>query len=289
MHRMKHWIVQTSGLRAFGEDEKLIMEALKAEGIPWYSIGVIPFTNEITGAETLPHEPGFLHCSTKMLRILSDETIPIAEIFPNVHIDEAHRLYNVLRASVFYDPKKFDQSFYKNEYALDSERLLLNHGARIMRIGDIMHEELQREYFIKPASDLKLFKGGVFDPGMSLYQQVCAGGMVENAFLEAKDDLVVLAHVREVTYEYRFLVVDGEVITGSQYLVHGEVKYDADVPQRLYDEAVRVAKLYKPALAFTLDLCLTGKNEIKIVEYNCINASGLYHCDIRKFARVLAA
>lgn len=44
------------------------------------------------------------------------------------------------------------------------------------------------------------------------------------------------------------------------------------------DIAKSYAQLYQPHDIFTMDLAETPEG-VKIVEYNCWNGSGLYHCD----------
>lgn len=54
----------------------------------------------------------------------------------------------------------------------------------------------------------------------------------------------------------------------------------------MVDIAKEYAKLYQPHEIFTMDLVETD-NGVKIVEYNCWNGSGLYHCDkIKLFKEV---
>lgn len=287
MHARKHWIIQNSGLRAWGPDEKLLIDALNAAGVPFYGVGVISFTNEVTIPEDLPDVPGFLHCSTKLLGILSRD-VPATEMFPQLESSKAEHMKGVLLASVSYDHNRFDQRYYRKSYLLEKEKVLLNHDSHIIPIKKVMHEELPYDVFIKPTSDLKLFKGGVFEAGRTLYQQVCSSGMVDSNFIDAKEDFVALAPLKEITREWRFLVVGKHVVTGSQYMKDGNIVYDEYIPPRVFEQAMTWATYYQPADMFTMDLCQLSNGELYIVEYNCINASGLYHCDIEKFARLLA-
>ena len=41
-------------------------------------------------------------------------------------------------------------------------------------------------------------------------------------------------------------------------------------------------KIYEPAEAFVIDVCLLLNGEMKIVEINCFNSSGFYDADIQK-------
>lgn len=47
-----------------------------------------------------------------------------------------------------------------------------------------------------------------------------------------------------------------------------------------------MARIYCPAKAFVLDICLY-QDEYKIVEINCINCSGFYDADMSKLIQAL--
>jgi hypothetical protein len=93
----------------------------------------------------------------------------------------------------------------------------------------------------------------------------------------------VVSSPKNVIDEYRFFVIDGHVLTGSQYRVNRQLKYrslDWGTEHTNARMAARdFAKLYHPADVFTLDVCKTDDGAFSIIEYNCFNASGLYACD----------
>jgi hypothetical protein len=271
--------IQTSGLRINEEAETRMLEALKAVGLRHHSFGCIPFTNELTGWEDFIVEPTFVHCSTKVLRILIDQSVKSNEIFVHATAEHAEALRQSLLAGIFYDPVAFDQATYiKSPYI---GQYLLNASARVLPISQVLHEELSYDAFFKPTTDLKAFKGGVVSAGMTLNQFIHEG-MVDVSLHEyiEQDGTVLMSQVKDIEREYRFFVVNGRVITGSQYMLHGEVEYDSTVPTTVFDQAQAWALLYEPARAFTLDIAVLSDGRLRIVEYNCINCSGLYHADV---------
>lgn len=264
-----------------------MLDGLEKSETCFVTFGCVPFTNEITGWETFPNEPMFVHCSTKVLRILTDMRLDPTEIFVGASPVEARQHYENLRAGLFYNELTFDQAVYiKNE---NVKPVLLNGDARIVPVKRFLDHEFEREYFVKPSTDLKAFKGGLIQPGYTLRQFLYEDGMVD-AHLESfikNNEPIVIARPQEVKREYRFFVVHGEVITGSQYMFDGHVLYSDIVPAPVQFTANEYARLYQPASVFTMDLCTLANGEIKIVEYNCVNCSGVYHTDIAKFAKAL--
>ncbi len=291
MHQpLDHWMIQSSGLRRSEDAESKIIRDLAAVDIPFVDFGVVPFTNEITGWENFRPTPGFIHCSTKVLRILTDDSLDPTTIFVGADAAKAKKLLWTMRTGLFYERQKFDQDLYRKSRILSSKQALLNHDARIMRMGDILYEEMPYDVFMKPTEDLKLFKGGIVEGGWSLFKHVTAGLADSEFFLkESEDKKVVVAQLKDITHEWRFFVVDKHVIACSQYMHHGRIKYNSHVPDFVQEAAERMCTYYAPAYAFTMDLCLTGEAEIKIVEYNCINCSGLYHADVTALAHRLSS
>ncbi|KQV54438.1 hypothetical protein ASD07_07925 [Duganella sp. Root336D2] len=74
------------------------------------------------------------------------------------------------------------------------------------------------------------------------------------------------------------MVVKGEVVRGSMYRFAGKATFSANIPGELMAAAGAVAQLYQPHAVFTMDLAETADG-IRIIEYNCWNASRLYASD----------
>ena len=96
-----------------------------------------------------------------------------------------------------------------------------------------------------------------------------------------------------INHEHRFYVCEGEIRTGSPYLIDGIVYHDEILSPR-YDEALRAAKSTVLALgsnqpvAYTLDM---GMDEVTgrwiIIEANPAWSSGIYGCDPVEVINVL--
>ena len=71
-----------------------------------------------------------------------------------------------------------------------------------------------------------------------------------------------------------------EILACSRYMLNNSVEPDTFVPGYFKEKAIEYSKLYQPADLFVMDLAETDSG-IKIVEYNCWNASGVYKCNLR--------
>ena len=98
---------------------------------------------------------------------------------------------------------------------------------------------------------------------------------------------MLVASPKQVNEEARFFVVDGRVVAGSTYRVHGRVLYrSVDSSNPLYlplrQFAEWMAREWQPAEAFVLDVARMGPEfkDLRVVEVNCLNSSGFYDANM---------
>jgi len=277
---MKHWLIQSSGLRRTDDMTTKLLNGLEQSGGTWSDFGVIPFTPEITNWENFPKADSyFVHCSTKALRLLTENKFKSTEIFVGAEENHANELLAACRRGIFYDPARFDMSVYLK----DLRRHLLNGRGEVVKLRDIMTTSFKTDKFIKPGRDLKLFTGGIVQGGTT-FEEYLETIQYDQHFQHSLDENVIVADPVEILAEWRFFVVSGKVAAGSQYRKFGKMHWTSDIPSYVYEEAKRMAGIYKPAKCFTMDLAMTGDLQIKIVEYNCINCSGLYNANVGNLA-----
>lgn len=174
--------------------------------------------------------------------------------------------------SVDYDVDKFDQQNYT---LLDLP--LLNSDANYFDYNDIKDYEFNKETFIKPSRDLKSFNGGVIYAGETIQNYIMRTGYSSP---NIETEKIIVSNIKQIHEEYRFFMHADKVLAASRYMVNSKVDPSNIIPQYVYDAALDYSKLYNPAKLYVMDLAITN-NGIKIVEYNCWNASGFYHCNIR--------
>ena len=136
------------------------------------------------------------------------------------------------------------------------------------------------EFFIKPCKDSKVFSGqgmtwDEFNEWRSKVLELGWEGSVTG------NTCVVQAPLKEIYREYRFFVVDGKVITGSQYRVGSRVFSTECHEKEVIKFTQKMVDMWQPAVGFVIDIADTPEG-FKVIEINCLNAAGFYACDMSK-------
>lgn len=144
------------------------------------------------------------------------------------------------------------------------------------------------DFFIRPNADLKQFAGRVITVKEFAEWKPKVLALEESSYTTLPPDtLVLVARSRYLTQEYRFFVVNGTIITGCQYKLGTQVRYDSHVDKHIWDFAQSMVNIWQPDKAFAIDIALVEcgcKYPIpKILEINCINSSGFYALDMNAF------
>lgn len=284
-----HWLIQSSGIRRLDDEIHYLLDSLTAAGVTWSDFGHIPGTTELTNWEHLltlpPGEKFFVHTSIEALRILRNTGILAEQIFQGCDSADAHMLREVLKDSLFYHDFKFDQAYYGPIKEISS--YMLNRDADISTVADVLDKKFEVDTFVKPSNDLKLFKGFLLPPGITLREKI-ASGITDGRYNTTGliDDVIVAPAIYNIQAEYRCFVVDKKIVAQSQYMSRGHINHKPEVPDFVLRRAEQYTELYQPARAFVMDVAIVGE-QIKIVEYNCINCSGLYRANVKALATAL--
>lgn len=142
--------------------------------------------------------------------------------------------------------------------------------------------------FLRPNAVTKAFTGMVvteeeFDHEIATLDQT--------AHLDP-EFLVAVARPKTILGEFRFVIVNGEVVTGSEYSWGGKLDIRIDVHPAAETLANEVAKRrWQPDIAYACDVCITerdGQEVPRVVELNAMSCSGLYACDTRRIVKAIA-
>ncbi len=96
----------------------------------------------------------------------------------------------------------------------------------------------------------------------------------------SNDTLILVSSCKKISSEYRFFIVNREVIAGSQYKLNEELYVSKKYPKEAYDIAVEMAKnIWQPDIAYVCDVGIIN-DEPKIIELNSFSCSGFYACNI---------
>lgn len=180
----------------------------------------------------------------------------------------------------------FNENFDFDVYLKHYGKWLLNWDAKIQPVDYIPNWETG-EYFIRPTHDTKSFPSDFYTPKQwNDYVEECT----ENGTMEdlRKETKVLYSSIkRPIQQEVRCWVVDGKMVTCSQYRIGNVVNMlnldnSGDIPLFIRD----MCKIYQPAKAFCMDICLY-EDKYKIVELGCINHCGFYDADMSKLIQSL--
>ncbi len=148
-------------------------------------------------------------------------------------------------------------------------------GVEAIRQQDRLFDEYDRDgrVFARPTSAHKLFVGRCID------RDSFATALAPTRY--DPTTRVVVATPRAIGREWRLVVIDGVVVSGSQYAVNGEKAITPDCPPgvRAFAEFVLADVLWRPDPAFMLDVCESA-GRLWLVELNSFSASWLYQCDL---------
>lgn len=196
-----------------------------------------------------------------------------------------HRALPIVPGAYWQD-KAMQHTTYSN---VIPSHLLLNEEHVLATLGDVRRrfgfytKALGSDgVFIRPNSGNKVFAG-------SVVRSVDELSALQKTFASADDTVVVVAPLQSILAEYRLMVVNGEVITGSQYQKNGEVHLDRRVPTDVWNVARQVADLSNAIdVAYVCDVASTPKGP-KVVELNALSTSGWYLADIPALAHAVSA
>lgn len=242
-----YYVIQENTFRE--ENYDLLVKTIESMGLDYEIVQVLPYTDEME--YKTDRKDVFIFGSLKIARIAKN--------------------FGWYPASLMND--NHDYEVYKNYY----KENLLNYDSVIHNFSDDIIFDTEYK-FIRPCLDTKIFTGGVFnkDEWEAKKEIVLNHSKIVNS-----DTKIQVAEPTNIYKEIRFWVVDGEVITGSQYRLGGRVCYD-----KLYDEPAKefaqaMVDKFQLAKAFVIDVCLVSDGW-KIVEAGCINCAGFYHADLYK-------
>ena len=178
-------------------------------------------------------------------------------------------------------------SSYMSEINMD---LFFNHDAIYLPFGAITHnkDKLSKifcnDIFIRPDSGFKTFTGisttiDKLDFELSSIKQISNPG---------NNEMCLISSAKEIYSEYRMVICDREVVTGSQYRWNGKLDVRIDVHHEAWACAESVSKLqWQPDVCYVVDIFM-GERGPRIGEFNSFACSGLYNCDLNKIVTAVS-
>lgn len=142
---------------------------------------------------------------------------------------------------------------------------------------------IEESVFVRPNSPLKPFSGRVLQ-----YDQITLASLDHGFYYDDPDLMIVVAPVRHVEREWRYVVADRQVIAGSAYVADGRRSTQDDPHGPSWQFADEIARnIPSPDPVFVLDVCVTD-GELKLVELNPFSGADLYACSGSTIVRQVA-
>jgi hypothetical protein len=248
-----YYIIQENTFRE--ENYDVLVDTINRYDLPYEIIKVLPFTDDIEFKTD--RKDVFCFGSVKLSRVAKKQNW-----FPGSLFNENH-----------------DYRVY-SEYYKDN---LLNYDSTIQKFGD----EINRTdiFFARPCEDTKTFTGKVFDQETwnKLKNDHLTGGYESTLTPDTK---IQICSVKNITKEFRFWIIGGEVVTGSLYRMGDWKTYVGFVDDGALEFCKKMVDVYQLAEAFVMDICEVN-GEYKIVECGCINCAGFYNANMPKLIEAI--
>jgi ATP-grasp domain, R2K clade family 3 len=251
-----NWYIQNSGITFDGVDRNVLplVSTLDDLGLPRFGIGYHVESGTMTGLETADRTlPSFFYGSTRVAELAADSGF---------------------RPGGYFEAAWFDPQNWRGK-----RDDLLNQVQQATTIGALRRDWITTPVFVKSVEAKVL-------PGMVLEGPDSRWWFEEYANL--KDDAaIVISPVQDIEHEWRFFVIDGRVVTGSQYKHDGVKRLREPIAEPVWRCAHLMAEDWLPSPHIVMDICRLRSGEFRVVEFNCLNSSGFYNADVRKYALAL--
>lgn len=254
------WLIQSG----FNDGGYLsLIESLERLSIEYYLVDVIPFGGGYKLPDGLTTKDIIVYGSSSFIQFAKDQCwTPGSYINDNFAVDVWAKHYK--------------------EELLNSDSMY----------GTIINIEIPYEhFFIRPVYDNKKFSGMLMhrDEFESWRSKILDIPDEEYSTIKGNTEICI-STIKQIIVEYRLFVVDGKVVTGSEYKRGDCVAYYEFIPEYILEYAKTVIDMWVPDNAFCLDIAeilIDDKPYCKVLEINCINGCGLYMADTDKYVYAL--
>ena len=258
-----HYIVQENIFRE--TNYQLVMQALDRLKLPYSIVRIFPFVDKITLLQDIPDDFN--------VDGLPDYNPPSTNVF----VFGAVKLARIAQKKQWHPGSMLNDNHDFNVYKQYYKENLLNYDSIIGTVSHALSIHWHGNLFIRPTRDSKAFTGKLFTA--TEWRELCILNEPTEIFNESTP--IQIASPKIIQKEIRLWIVDGKIVTGSQYKLGSLLLADGNYDPEAEVFAQKMIDLFQPAKAFVMDVCL-HENSWKIVEINCINASGFYMADMQK-------
>ncbi len=206
---------------------------------------------------------------------------PDPDLEEPVYVCGAIKLANIARQKGWLPGSFLNDQFRFDVWLAKLGPELLNADIVAGTLGTIDTSHFS-SFFIRPLEDNKAFDGAVIDNATLVQWRA---DPARHALLDVE---VIASPVKTIYREYRLFVVEREIVTGSVYKVAQRPFASSEVEPYVIDYVASIIARWLPAPSCVVDVCLTDAG-LKVIEFNNINSSGFYACDVIKYVAAVQA
>ena len=251
------WAIQNSGISFAALDRNVepLVKAIDEKGDTRIAVGVIPFTDIIAGIEAVDSTiPTMFYGSTRLVEIAENLSY---------------------KPGVF-----FNKEWFSPKNWVGKRPDLLNEKQTYSTVGELRKSWITKPTFIK-SIDPKVLTGLVWEAETD--KNIW---LDEYTHLKDEDELV-LSPVQNITQEWRFFIISGKIVTGSQYKHDGILRWREPISDEVWKQARRMVQDWLPSPNIVMDICKLKSGEFKVVEFNATNCSGFYASPIAPWLKAI--
>tara|TARA_R110000851_G_scaffold319347_1_gene483658 strand:- start:2194 stop:3315 length:1122 start_codon:yes stop_codon:yes gene_type:complete len=253
--RKPRWIIQKNLISE--NDRNELQEALESLGIAHFETIVTPFSEDLPNFPIDAQHENIYYGSTTFM----------------------NNLYKKLRPTgLFYNHKTFSMQNYMDKWG----EHMFNFGAEFTTISQFIkntEDDDKTNVFIRPDGDGKEFDGTV---GSARSAKLMLSNILHNDPNVSSSFPIMVGAAYAIKREWRISIVNGEVVSSSQYRNNHTLSKKSDIPSEVKRFAEERAKEYQPHDVFAMDVCEAsddGEVKLYILECGCVNSVGFYHAD----------
>jgi ATP-grasp domain, R2K clade family 3 len=179
-----------------------------------------------------------------------------------------------LKCSTYFN--YFGKWLFNRTYLMMPLMELVRNRARVCDLLDT------NKLFVRPDSGFKQFTGFAIDR-----DDISLDAFGLGYYYEDPTILVVVAPAMSIQREWRIVICEDRVVTGSRYKSFFEIDESDEITpdyQMAMDYAQSIAKevAWRPDAMYVMDICKDNFGGFYLLEINSFSCSGLYKCDLEK-------
>lgn len=134
--------------------------------------------------------------------------------------------------------------------------------------------------FVRPDSPLKPFTGRAVPLAKLTLESLDYGFYFDDTKLP-----VIVAPIRRIDNEWRFVVAGGRVVAGSEYVAAGRQGSGVVMAGPVWEFGGHIARqLAPPEIVYVMDICQIG-GQLRLLELNPFSGADLYDCPVDEVVR----